>query len=103
MMNVVKSFGWGNNKPSADSHWNEHIVPQLEWMKGINIGEFLEQYDLPKPIDDNHYEHNITTMPEEKYASYEFLEEETKSLIMELYAEDMELFESTCMTKADPI
>jgi hypothetical protein len=24
-------------------------------------------------------------------------------LIMELYAEDMELFESTCMTKADPI
>ena len=107
MLSTVKSFGW-ENKPSVDSHWNEHIVPQVEWIKGLNVShigcvdsmsDVLTKYGLSHPSEDNHYEHNITTMPKEKYASYDILDDETKALILELYDEDIKLFESTCIVK----
>ena len=105
MLSMVKSLGW-ENRPSIDSHWNEHIVPQVEWIKGLNVShigcvdsmsDVLTKYGLSEPSKDNHYEHNITTMPKEKYASYDLLDDETKALILELYDEDIKLFESTCV------
>ena len=105
MLRDVKEIEW-ENTPSSDSHWNEHIVPQVDWIKGLNVShidcvwnlnEVLDKYDLPKPSKDNSYEHNSTTMPKEKYASIDLLDEETKALIAELYADDIALFESICM------
>lgn len=105
MLRTVKSFGW-ENTPSVDSHWNEHIVPQAEWIKGLNVSHIdcvpnlngvLNKYDLPEPTKDNSYEHNNNTMPKEKYASYDLLDEDTKALIVELYADDKALYESICM------
>jgi hypothetical protein len=104
MMSTVKTFGWANT-PSADSHWNEHIVPQVEWMKGLNVShigcvdaidDVLDRFNLPHPLEDNYYEHNETTMPKEKYASFDLIDGETRELIMELYADDIKFFESNC-------
>ena len=107
MMHTIKSFGW-KHTPEVDSHYNEHIVPQVDWIRGYNVSHIdcvfnlnhvLETYNLPWPTENNSYEHNETFMPKEKYASYGLLDEDVKALVEELYAEDIAFYESTCLER----
>jgi hypothetical protein len=103
MMNTVKQIGWNTTL----LFWNVHIVPQVEFMRGLNIShigclhsinETLKQMHLG-PLQNfktNIYEHT-DNMPTEKFASYDLVDEETKTLMKELYAEDYKLYEETCV------
>ena len=84
MMTSVKKNGWNNTK----FHWNEHIIPQVEFMRGLNvshigcigsINETLAKLHLLGDDDGagdeeevvrmNQYEHN-NKMPLVKFGSY---------------------------------
>ena len=107
MMNSVKKNGWENTK----FHWNEHIIPQVEFMRGLNvshigcigsINETLAKLHLAadaaadgEEIRMNQYERN-NKMPSVKFGSYAMLSVETKALIREVYEEDYALFDSLC-------
>ena len=103
MMNSVKKNGWNN----TNIHWNEHIIPQVEFMRGLNvshigcigsINETLAKLNLlgtEKKVSSNQYEHN-SEMPSVKFGSYDMLSLETKALIREVYDEDYALFDSLC-------
>lgn len=111
MMNAVKMNGWNNTK----FHWNEHIIPQVEFMRGLNvshigcIGSLNETLAKLHLLDDggggggvdeegvrmNQYERN-DKMPSLKFGSYALLSVETKALIREVYEEDYALFDSLC-------
>jgi len=102
-MNSVKKNGWNN----TNLHWNEHIIPQVEFMRGLNvshigcigsINETLAKLNLlgtEKKVSSNQYEHN-SEMPSVKFGSYDTLSLETKALIREVYDEDYALFDSLC-------
>lgn len=112
MMNAVKINGWNNTK----FHWNEHIIPQVEFMRGLNvshigcvgsINETLAKLHLldgdggggggnEEEVRVNQYERN-NKMPSMKFGSYDMLSVETKALIRELYEEDYALFDSHCV------
>ena len=106
MMRSVKENGWNN----ASFVWNVHIVPQVEFMRGLNvshigcvgsINETLTKLDLMddgKKVERNQYEHN-DKMPSKKFGSYAILSVESKKLIREVYEEDYALFESLCANK----
>jgi len=113
MMNAVKTNGWNNTK----FHWNEHIIPQIEFMRGLNVShigcigslnETLAKLHLLDDVDGggggdeeeevrmNQYERN-DKMPSMKFGSYALLSVETKALIRDVYEEDYSLFDSLCM------
>ena len=114
MMTSVKKNGWNNTK----FHWNEHIIPQVEFMRGLNmshigcigsINETLAKLHLLGDDDNaagdqeevvrmNQYERN-NKMPLVKFGSYNMLSDETKALIREVYEEDYALFDSLCSNK----
>jgi hypothetical protein len=105
MMVSVRENGWYN----ANKHvvWNAHIIPQVEFMRGIHVSfigcvgkihEALGKFQLDtssQQIENNAYEHS-DNMPAQKFASYNLLDDETKALVREIYAEDFKLFLSTC-------
>lgn len=104
MMKSVKENGWNN------TGWNVHIVPQVEFMRGLNVSHIgcvgsinetltkLDLMDAGKKVQKNQYEHN-DKMPSEKFGTYAMLSAETKTLIREVYEEDYALFESLCTNK----
>mmetsp|Transcript_22099 Transcript_22099/g.34709 ORF Transcript_22099/g.34709 Transcript_22099/m.34709 type:complete len:110 (+) Transcript_22099:575-904(+) len=107
MMRSVKENGWN----TTNFLWNVHIVPQVEFMRGLNvshigcvgsINETLTKFDLTggagTKVKKNQYEHN-EKMPSKKFGSYAMLSVETKTLIREVYEEDYALFESLCTNK----
>ena len=103
IMNSVKETGWNN----TNFHWNEHVVPQVEFMKGLNVSHIgclnhinetlakLHLKDAGENLQSNQYEHN-SVMPSVKFSSYDMLSVETKTLIREVYDEDYALFDSFC-------
>jgi hypothetical protein len=105
MLLSVKEHGWYN--ANTNPIWDEHILPQVEFMRGLNvsfigcvnkINEALDKFQLQpssQQVYDNAYEHN-DNMPVQKFASYDLLDEETNLLLRDLYADDYKLFLSTC-------
>ena len=103
MMNSVKEHGWNN----TNFNWNVHIVPQVEFMRGLNVSHVgcigsinetlskLHLLDAGKNVWEWTYERN-SGMPSLKYGSYDMLSVETKTLIRKVYEEDYALFGSLC-------
>lgn len=102
MINHVNTIGWSNTQAA----WNEHIVPQVEFMRNLNVSHIgcvnsinetftKMQLNTKKEMKNNAYEHN-SNMPEEKFASFDLIDDETKALIQKLYADDYKLYHSTC-------
>lgn len=102
-MSTVQEVGMNNTRWA----WNEHVRPQIEFMRGVNFAyigcidsmkEALTELGLNAtlpPEKSNAYQHN-DNMPMEKFGSFDVLDEETKALIREVYREDYDLYESTC-------
>ena len=88
---------YGFNNPNCK--WNEHIIPQLEFIKGSDlkyIGCTETAHDTLTALNisynssssvDNSYERSIW-MPVEKFQSYDLLTSNAKKLLDEIYAED---------------
>ena len=88
---------YGFNNPNCK--WNEHIIPQLEFIKGSDlkyIGCTETAHDTLTALNisynssssvDNSYERSIW-MPVEKFQSYDLLTSNAKKLLDEVYAED---------------
>lgn len=99
MMGSIKRIGWKR------AYWNVHIIPQIEFMRGLNVSHIgcidsiNETFALLGLRSDvkvgNVYEHNMN-MPKEKFASFDMLDEETKALMRELYADDFKLYKANC-------
>eukprot|EP00804_Cyclotella_cryptica_P004364 CCRYP_006798-RA/>CCRYP_006798-RA protein AED:0.04 eAED:0.04 QI:304/1/1/1/0/0/2/312/362 len=101
----VKENGWYN--ANTNPVWNEHILPQVEFMRGLyvsfigcvgRINEALEKFQLDtslQHVENNAYEHT-DHMPMHRFALYDLLDVETKALVQNVYAEDYELFGSRC-------
>eukprot|EP00804_Cyclotella_cryptica_P002182 CCRYP_019580-RA/>CCRYP_019580-RA protein AED:0.16 eAED:0.16 QI:0/-1/0/1/-1/1/1/0/349 len=104
MISVTEN-GWYN--ANTNPVWNEHVLPQVEFMRGLNvsfigcvgrINEALEKFQLDtslQHVENNAYEHT-DHMPKQKFALYDLLDVETKALVRDVYAEDYKLFLSTC-------
>ncbi|KAL7479009.1 hypothetical protein ACHAW6_004757 [Cyclotella cf. meneghiniana] len=105
MLLSVKENGWYN--ANTNPVWDEHILPQVEFMRGLNVSfigcvskvnEALNKFQLQpssQQVYNNSYEHN-DNMPGQKFASYDLIDEETNLLLRDVYAEDYKLFLSTC-------
>lgn len=104
-MTVVsdKDGGWQHKYCS----WNEHIVPQIEFLKGYNlsfigcldsVNETFAKIHLnvsSEKTKGNSYEHT-RNMPAEKFQSFDLLDLETKTLVQKVYHEDYELYRTFC-------
>ena len=98
---------YGFNNPNCK--WNEHIIPQVEFIKGSDIkyiGCTERAHDTLMALNisynssstaDNSYERNIR-MPKEKFQSYDLLTNNAKKLLDEVYADDYVAHRCFCAT-----
>ena len=78
--------------------WNEHLVPQVEYMKGWpikeivcmeSLGNFVRTWSIPPSIH-NTYERDAM-MPKTKFTQTALVPNETRAMVRKLYAVDYEM------------
>lgn len=99
-MDVVEKFEWENSTVT----WNDHIIPQAEYLKGTHIDEFgcvenLDWFLHHLGLNDsetrkNSYEHH-SHMPSQK-VPYEPVPLDLRKRIEAIYNEDLTLWNKFC-------
>lgn len=100
-METIDKFGWDH----GDFWWDQHLIPQYEYLKGYNISQicctdslercFLEIGIRQPSIIRNLYE-KANFMPEKKIQSFGLLRDDTKSLVRKLYKDDYRVYDTFC-------
>jgi hypothetical protein len=100
-MSTINRYGWDH----PDLWWDQHLIPQYEYLKGYNISYICctDRLDRcfskiglrPPKVVRNSYE-KAAFMPEKKFQKFDLLKAETQMLVRKLYKDDYDIYDIFC-------
>lgn len=103
-MKMWVDYVWVYGFENPNCKWNEHIVPQVEYIKTYDMKEIhcidkmkdvLLEHDIIMGAICNSYEHT-DKMPSKKFGTSQLLLKDTREKIHNIYDKDYEIYDKVC-------